>query len=147
MSDADRYRLAPVRDARARDERVRRGDLAAVVGDARTSAAQLERSHARVAAARAALEAARSAARALVAHGTTPARLVLAERYVARRRRELEAAHDAALRAHAAHRGQLDEVDAARGRLARARAERELIERHFTRWRSERARLAERRED
>ena len=35
----ERYRLAPMRDARTRDERVKRGDLAGAVGDAQVTAA------------------------------------------------------------------------------------------------------------
>jgi hypothetical protein len=47
----------------------------------------------------------------------------------------------------AAHRGTLDQLDAARDRLARARADRRVIEQHFERWRAERARIADRRAD
>jgi hypothetical protein len=38
-------------------------------------------------------------------------------------------------------------VGEARGRLALARASRELIERHFARWRDQQRKLAERRAD
>jgi hypothetical protein len=147
VSDPDRYRLAPVRDLRARDERVRRGELAAAVGDARTTEAQVAETARRVEAARAAVAAARTAERALVARGTTPALLTLAGRFTARKRHELDAVIEAHLRAQARHRGQLEEIDAARTQLARARGERELVERHFARWRTERAKLADRRED
>jgi len=147
----DRYRLSPVRDQRARDERVRRGDLAAAVGDARETEGRVAVAAARVTAARGALADARGAWMALAARpagaGATAAALVVAERFVDRRRAELAAAIDAHLRADAAHRGQLDQVDAARGRLALARAEREVIERHFAQWRTARKKLAERRED
>ncbi len=100
-----------------------------------------------VAAARAKLETARTAQQELVARGTTSALLARAEQFIVRTRRDLEAALDAHARAEASHRGQLDAVDSARGRLGRARADKEVIERHFARWRTEKARLAERRED
>jgi hypothetical protein len=51
------------------------------------------------------------------------------------------------LRAEAAHGSRLGSLDEARARLARARADREVIERHFASWRQARAKLAERRED
>ena len=72
---------------------------------------------------------------------------MLAERYVARRQRELDRARDEELRAGAAHVASGSAVDLARATLARARADRELIERHFARWREARRKLAERRED
>jgi flagellar export protein FliJ len=129
MADEDRYRAAPVRDQRARAERVKRGELAAAVGDAKET-------DTRVTAARAAL------AEALAARDAQPtaASRALADRFVARRRRELEGVLDAAARAAGA-------VDAARVTLVRARAEREIIERHFARWREERRKLADRRDD
>lgn len=147
MNETDRYRLKPVADARAREERVRRGDLAAATADARSGQAQVDASAHAVSAARARLEAARTAQRELVARGTTSTLLARTEQFIVRTRRDLEAALDAHARALAGHRGQLDAVDSARGRLARARADKEVIERHFARWRTERARLAERRED
>ncbi len=121
---------------------MKRGDLATAVADARTSERQVAAAAARVTAARDALAAARPTVPAATAN-----RVVLAERYLARRRRELEAAIDMLLRAEAAHRGQLGAVDSARGRLTIARGDREIIERHFARWRTERRKLAERRED
>lgn len=75
------------------------------------------------------------------------AQRILADRYVDRRRRDLEAALAEHVRATAAHDRRLGSVDEARLTLARARAERELIERHFARWREDRRKLAERRED
>lgn len=50
-------------------------------------------------------------------------------------------------RARAAHDVQEGTVDAARATLSRARAEREVIERHFAKWRERQRKLAERRED
>ena len=147
MNETDRYRLKPVADARSREERVRRGDLAAATADARATQAQVDAMARTVAAAREKLEAARRAREELVTHGTTSALLARAEHFIVRTRRDLEAALDAHARAQASHRGQLDAVDSARGRLARARADKEVIERHFARWRTEKARLAERRED
>ena len=147
MSEAEEYRLKPVADMRSREERVRRGDLAAASSDARASQAQVDASARRVEEARAKLQAARTAQQALVAAGTTSTQLTRADGFIARKRRDLDAVIDAHARAEASHRGQLDAVDTARGRLARARADKEVIERHFARWRTERAKLAERRED
>jgi hypothetical protein len=86
----DRYRLAPVRDARARDEKVRRGDLANAVGDARETAARVEAARARTKSARDALAAAIATRDRLLAGTTTPTRLVRAEQFIARRRGELD---------------------------------------------------------
>src|SRR5215475_8060331 len=119
MGEEDRYRLAPVRNARTRDERVKRGDLSAAVWDANETAARLELAQLRTIAARAALTAAKTARDA---QGT------------------------AALIA-AAHDQQIGIVDVARQRLVRARADRQVIERHFERWREDRKKLADRRED
>jgi hypothetical protein len=139
----DRYRLGPLRDARARDERVRRGDLAAATGDAAAHEAVAEAAAAAVAAARAAVTAAITGRDGCAEAG----RRALADRYVARRRRDLAAARDAHARALAARDAQQGEVDAARSRLVAARAEREVVERHFARWREARRKAAERRED
>ncbi len=145
MADDSRYRLAPVRNARERNEAVRRGDLASAVGDARETEGLLAAARARTELARRALDAARVAA--VPSAATTPERLVIAERFVARRRREFAEIRDAELRAEGAHGERLGGVDIARGRLALARAERELIERHFARWRETQRKLAERRAD
>jgi hypothetical protein len=67
--------------------------------------------------------------------------------YVRCLRRELEATRGEHARAAARHGGQLGVVDAAQGRLRRARAEREIIERHFAAWRAEHHKRAERRAD
>lgn len=143
----DRYRLAPLRDARDRDERARRGALAAAVGDARAAADGVDLAARREGAARAALEDAARARSELLARGTSPALISLADRHAARLRRALDAALGAHLRARAAHEGRLAEVDLARDRLAHARASRELVERHFARWRDAQRKLADRRED
>lgn len=147
MPGEDRYRLAPVRDARARDERIRRGDLAVAVGDARETAARLEAARARTKAARDAVTAAVASRATLLDRQTTPAQLALADQYIARKRGELERALGEELRAEAAHEHRLGSLDEARQRLARAKADREVIERHFARWRETRKKLAERRED
>lgn len=147
MAEEGRYRLASVRDARARAERGKREELAAAVGDARASEAELARARSRTEAARHALADAVAARAALASGAATPARLVLAERFIARRRHELDAAVGEELRAEAARDARLGSVDLARRTLARARAEREIVDRHFTRWREARRRLAERRED
>jgi len=148
MAVVDRYRLAPVRDARTRDERLERGALAAAVGGARATADDVAVAAARVAAARTALDEAR---RAYQLAGSGPSLAiglaVFTDRFTARRRRDLDAALGAQLRAEAAHAGRLEQLDSARGRLARARADREVIERHFARWREQQKRLADRRDD
>jgi hypothetical protein len=143
----DRYRLAPLRDVRHRDEQARRGALATAVDDARTTADGEAGAARRVADARAAIDAAVRAAAELLAGRGSPALLALADRYAQRRRRELDAAIGEHLRARAAHEGRLAAVEEARGRLALARAARELLERHFARWRDQQRKLAERRED
>lgn len=143
MGEADRYRLGPVRDARTRDERVKTGDLAGAVGDASRTARALDAATERVDRARAALEAALE----LRVRPGPAAAIVRAEQFVSRRRRDLAEALDAQTRAGAAHRGQLADVETARARLAHARGQREVIERHFARWRTERRKLAERREE
>lgn len=145
IPDVDRYRLRPLRELRDRDERTKRSDLAAAVGDARVTAADVAAAHGLVTAARSALAAAITT-RDTVLVGPA-ARLALAARYIARRRRDLDAALGAHARTRAAHDGRLGAVDGARDRLTAARADKQLIERHFARWRADRAKLAERRED
>jgi hypothetical protein len=147
---ADRYQLAAVRDARGRDEQGKRGELASSVGDAREARARLEAAQARTTAARAALAQALSAREAVVAAGPTPAqmaRIANADRFVMRRRHELDASLGEELRAHGSHDAHQGAVDVQRRRLARARADREVIDRHFARWRESKRKLAERRED
>jgi hypothetical protein len=126
---------------RALDERAKRGDLAAAVGDARATAAGVDAAEHRVSTARTALDAALHARDALHRAGA----IALADRFVARRRRELASAIDDELRARAAHAGRLQAIDLARERLSSARAHKELIERHFARWRDARRKLADRR--
>ncbi|HEY4057676.1 MAG TPA: hypothetical protein VGM39_13770 [Kofleriaceae bacterium] len=144
MGESDgRYRLSPVRDLRAREQRVREGNLAAAVGDARATQAVVDEAAERAQAARDAID----AARIRLTDGMTAQQVARAEVHLARLRRDRDAALDAVARAEAVHAGQIAEVDSARQRLVRARAEKELIERHFARWRADRAKLAERRED
>lgn len=142
-----RYRLEPVRDARSRDERIRRGDLAAAVGDAKATEAKLEAATRQSTSIRQSLESARAALRDRLVTGSTSTTIAAAERHLSKLRRDLDAAIDAQLRAEANHRGQVEVIDAARLQLARARADKEVIERHFERWRDEKNKLAERRED
>ncbi|HEY0195883.1 MAG TPA: hypothetical protein VGC42_32445 [Kofleriaceae bacterium] len=142
-----RYRLAPMREVRAREERVQQGDLAGEVGEAKTLAAEVEAATRRVEEARAQIaRAVRSRGLALT-RGVTIGALAGADRHLDKLRHELDAAEGARARADARHAGQLDAVDAARARLGRARGQRELIERHFAAWRADRQKLAERRED
>ena len=136
-----RYRLGPLREVRQLDERTKRNDLAAAVGDARATAEEVAAAAARVESARAAL----AAARAMTANSSDA--LVLVDRYVARCRHRLDDAIDAHGRAAAAHAGRESAVDTARGKLTAARAQKELIERHFARWREAQRKLADRRED
>jgi hypothetical protein len=142
-----RYRLEPMREARTRDERARRADLAGAVGDAQRLAADLAAIAGRTERARTAIEAARTARDAALAGRALAAVIAYHDRYLRRLRRELEAAIGEQLRAEARHRGQLDAVDDARQQLTLAHAQREVIERHFAAWRTERRKLAERRED
>jgi hypothetical protein len=139
----DRYRLAPVRDARTRDERSRKSELAGAIGSANNAEAALAAVRARTEAARLAVT------EALAARDATPnaAARALADRFVARRRRELRDARTRELEAEAARESHQGVVDAARLTLARARADREVIERHFARWREDKKKAAERRED
>ena len=143
----ERYRLAPIRDSRARDERIRRGDLAVAVGDASLTQARLDAARSRTKAARDVLAAAVASRATLLDAPTTPAKLVLADELITRRRNDVDRALGEELRAEAVHGSQLGSLDEARLRLARARAQREVIERHFESWRKTQAKLAERRED
>jgi len=79
--------------------------------------------------------------------GATPGRIAGADRFITRRRHELEAALGEELRLEAALDVRQSGVDVARQVLVRARADRELIDRHFARWREARRKQAERRED
>ena len=143
VDEAGRYRLAPLRDARTRDEKVKRGDLAVAVGDARQTQTKLDGAKAAVAAAREALTTALASKSGL----SGAAQLALADRFIARKRRELDRAIGEEIRAEAAHDERLGRVDTQRRVLARASADRKVIEQHFDRWRTEKRKLAERRED
>jgi hypothetical protein len=136
-----------MRDARARDERVRRAELAGTLEEAQRLAADLEGATDRVARARAAIAAATATRDAMLVEGAPVAAVARHDRYLRRLRRDLDDARGELVRADARHRGQLDAVDDARRRLTLARAEREVIERHFAAWRAERRKLAERRDD
>jgi len=136
-----------MRDARTRDERVKRGDLAGAVGDARQLAAGVDEVARRVAGLRDTLAAAATTRDRLLAQGAASTTIAHLEHYLRRLRRELAGVRGELLRAEARLRGQLEAVDAARERLTLARADREVIERHFAAWRAERRKLAERRAD
>lgn len=140
-----RYRLTRMREVRARDARLRRGELATQAGDERELAAQADAAAHRVALAAAAVTAAAAARDRLLGRGASAAAIVLAERHLQRLRRTLDAERGALARALAHHAGQLDAVAAARARLAAARADREVIERHFAAWRARRKKRTERR--
>lgn len=142
-----RYRLAPMREARARDERVRRGDLAGAVGDAQASSDDVVEVTGRLTRARAAITQATTVRERWLTQGRAAGTLAHLEHHLRRLRRELDALHGELARADARHGGQLDLVDVAQARFSRARADREVIERHFTAWRAARHKLAERRDD
>src|SRR5438046_2351520 len=108
MASEDRYRLAPLRDVRTRDEKARKGELASAVGDARETQAKLDAARARTQAARTALDVARRTADTDLVTG---AQLVRADRFIARRRRELDQAIAEELRCEAAHGRRQGEVD------------------------------------
>jgi hypothetical protein len=143
IQPVNRYRLEPLRDVRQRDERVKRNDLAVAVDDSRATAEDVAAAARRVEAARAALSAALAAAAALPSAHL----LALADRHISHRRRLLDDAVAAHARARDAHAGRLAAIDSARGRLTAARADKEVIERHFARWREDQKKLADRRED
>jgi hypothetical protein len=142
-----RYQLSPLRDARARDERVKRADLADAAEHAHDLASTVEDLTGRVARGRAAIAGACAQRDQLLARGTTAAAVVRLEHHARRLRRALDAALDELRRAEARHRDQLQTVDTARDRLIAARGDREVIERHFAAWRGEQRKLADRRDD
>lgn len=127
----DRYRLAPLRTVREQAEVSRRGDLAQAIGDASATSRALAQARDRVAASQRAIDAAVAARLAL----PTAEQIALADRFISRLRTRLAAARDAELAAQLANDRVEGEVAAARARLARARADREVIERHFSAWR------------
>ncbi|HEY0251292.1 MAG TPA: hypothetical protein VGC41_07175 [Kofleriaceae bacterium] len=128
-----------MRTVREHAEVSRRGDLARAIGDASTTACVLAQARDRVASAHAAVEAAVHARHGL----PTATQIALAERFIARQRRNLLAAREAEVAAQLAHDQVEGEVAAARVRLGRARADREVIERHFAKWRTDQARRRE----
>jgi hypothetical protein len=142
-----RYRLAPMREARARDERARRGDLAGAVGQAQELAEDVAALTQRLARARAAITETCATRERWLTRGGAAGTIAHLEHHLRRLRRDLDAVHGELARAEAHHRGQLDAVDLAQRVFTRARADREVIERHFTAWRTERRKQAERRED
>ncbi|MEO7729947.1 MAG: hypothetical protein ABIY55_03170 [Kofleriaceae bacterium] len=142
-----RYRLAPMRDVRARDEHARRGDLAGAVGEAQVRAGDVADVARRLARVRAAITEAWTTRERRLAQGCAAGTIAHLEHHLRRLRRDLDAVHDELARAETRHRGQLDAVDLAQGRFSHARAEREVIERHFAAWRTARRKLADRRED
>jgi hypothetical protein len=147
VAEEGRYRLAAVRDARERHERGKRSELASAVVDAEQAQARLDAARARTQVARSALATAVAARTQLDGAAATPAQLAGAERFVVRRRHEAQAALGEELRLEAALDERQSGVDVARRTLARARADREVIDRHFARWRETRKKQAERRED
>ena len=132
---------------RVRTERARVGELASAVGDAQATQARLDAAKARTQAARDAVRAAVVARDTLLSSGATSTQLTQADRFIARRRKELADALAEEVRCEVIHLEREGHADAARLTLRRARAEREVIERHFARWRASQKKLAERRED
>jgi hypothetical protein len=147
VAGEDRYRLAAVRDVRARDEKSRKAELSSAASDARETLGRLDAARARTKAARIALVSAQTTRQTQLSAGATSAQVARADQFIARRRRELDQTIAEEARCEAAHLERQGKVDAARTVLARARADRELIERHFERWRADRKKLLERRED
>lgn len=133
------YRLAPVRALRERDEHAKKSDLAGAVDDVREADAALAAASAKVATLREAL--------CRTAPPTTIAQAQRAERYRERTRSQLERALLDELHAKQQRDGVAATADAARDRLAIARAGRRAVEEHFGRWREAQRKLAERRED
>jgi hypothetical protein len=143
MPDEDRYRATPVRVQRGHAEQVSRAQLAAAVGHARDAEVRLDALRADAEAARARL----GQAQQVVDGQATAGGRAISERFAARCRRALASALDAIAAAEDALADRTTAIDAARRALARSRAEREVIERHFARWRDARRKLAERRTD
>jgi hypothetical protein len=141
------YRLRAVRDVRARTERARVGELASAVGDARATQARLDAAKERSKAARNAVDEAVVARDTLLSSGATSTQLAQAERFVTRLRRALADEVAEEVRCEVAHLEREGDADAARLTLRRARAERDVIELHFERWRASQKKLGERRED
>jgi hypothetical protein len=143
MPDDERYRAAPVRVQRVHVENVRRGELATAAEHVRDAQATLAELRARSDAARARLAVAQRA----VEEAPQAVRRVFAERFAARCRRLLAAATDAVAEGEETLADRTTTTDVARRALLRARREREIIERHFARWREAKRKLVERRAD
>lgn len=141
----DRYPLAPVRGVRQQATLVRRGELATALGEAQTAEEAWAISRTRTSEARALLAQARATRHQL--ERAAAAELARHDCFIARCRRDVEAMVGAEARARATYDVHAGTVDAARATLSDARAEREVIERHFARWRETQRKLAERRDD
>ena len=135
------YGLAPVREQRQRDERTSRGELADTIACAAASESALATADARIDTARRRLDDARRAS------DGAAGRLAITDRYLARLRHDLERAYSERARLASSHRERQQDVERAQGRFAWARAQREIIERHFARWRDQQRKRAERRAD
>lgn len=142
----DDYRLRPVQDQRARDERAKRGDLVAAVGDVRAADDGLAAASERVARLREAIGLSHAAVQPVTSNATSLT-LLRVERYRTRLRGQLELALIDELHARELRDGKATSADHARDRLALARAARRVVEAHFARWRDDQRKLAERRED
>src|SRR5262245_56787810 len=112
-----RYRLGPLREARTRDERTRRVDLAGAVRDAEQLSADVEAVGRRATAIREAIAAATRSRDELLAECVQVFAVVRHDGYLRRLRRDLDAAAGAQLRAEARRDGQLEVIDLARQRL------------------------------
>jgi hypothetical protein len=145
-----RDRSTPLRavvDDRARKRRSGERALAATLEEERMAARREEACGARLAEASTAVDAAVAALGALVQAGATAGEVVVASRYVARRRRERDDAAsdlDAARAARALH---VARIDTARTDLGRTRADEKVAERALERVVDEAQRVRERRED
>jgi len=124
---------------------MRRGELASAIGDAQLAEQMLAEARQRTVAAREQL------ARALAARdqlSSATADLIRShDQFIARCRNAVGDMVRAEQRANAAADAQASSVDNARATLAHARAEREVIERHFAQWREAQRKLANLRED
>jgi hypothetical protein len=147
VADDDRYRLASLRDVRAVAERGKQHALASALDDTRAAAAKLDAARSRTSGARSALAAAVAARDALLTDRAPAFAVQRADAFITRRRREVAALTADEVRLETALGDHTSAADRARASLVRARGERELIDRHFARWRDARRKLAERRED
>lgn len=125
-----------------RDEQAKQAELAEAVGDVRVADERVTSAGARVAALREAIRLS-----AIAAPATHAGALAHAEHYRERLRRRLDEALLDELHAKEVHEGVAVSADAARGKLAIARAVRRGVETHFEQWRVAQRKRAERRED